>query len=79
MDRRCCTTYLEVLIRPEILPGGKMDDPATWSQPTLELAPGFKAPLPVSYDSLKVRTVLCTAPRVPPLVYCLLTCCPCTA
>ncbi len=32
MDRRCCTTYLEVLIRPEILPKGDLADPSTWQQ-----------------------------------------------
>lgn len=30
MDRRLCTTYLEVLIRPEILPQGTLSDPASW-------------------------------------------------
>jgi len=38
MDRRMCTTYLDVLIRPELLPQG--DQP-----PTMELAPGLKAPM----------------------------------
>ena len=37
MDRVLCTTYLDLLIRPELLPQG--DKP-----PTLELAPGLKAP-----------------------------------
>lgn len=45
MDRRCCTTYLDVLIRPEILPKGSLDAPEAWTQPELELAPGFKCVL----------------------------------
>ena len=30
MDRRLCTTYLEVLIRPEIMPVGDINDSSTW-------------------------------------------------
>ncbi len=68
MDRRCCTTYLEVLVRPEILPVGDIADASTWQQPTLELAPGFRAPIPTSYDSLReyIETAL---PAESPVVY----------
>lgn len=61
MDRRCCTTYLEVLIKPAMMPVG--DEP-----PQLELVPGFKAPMPVSYDFLKdyIETSL---PPESPIVY----------
>ncbi len=68
MDRRCCTTYLDVIIRPEILPVGSLEDPSSWQQPTLELAPGFKAPIPTSYEQLKeyIETAL---PAESPVVY----------
>ena len=32
MDRHCCNTYLEVLIRPEILPKGDLSNSSTWEQ-----------------------------------------------
>jgi dynein heavy chain len=68
MDRRCCTTYLEVLIRPDILPRGALADPSCWEAPHLELAPGFRAPLPTSYDSMRsyIDTQL---PAESPVVY----------
>lgn len=51
--RRCPAARLvQVLIRPEILPGGQLADPSTWSPPSLELAPGFRAPLPASFAGL---------------------------
>lgn len=98
MDRRCCTTYLQVglrlglercpavwaqqhacvpqssqplqsptssahacppspftqvLIRPEILPQGSLSDPTSWQPPLLELAPGFRAPLPGGSDAMR--------------------------
>ncbi len=68
MDRRCCTTYLDVIIRPEILPKGNLLEPATWEQPTLELAPGFKAPMPTSYDQLK-EYIEAALPAESPVVY----------
>ena len=60
-DRRCCTTYLKVLIKPEIMPQG--NDP-----PSLELAPGFKAPIPSDYNSMKdyIETAL---PAESPIMY----------
>ena len=68
MDRRCCTTYLDVLVRPDILPGGTISDPATWTPPALELAPNFRAPVPTSYDSLReyIETAL---PAESPVMY----------
>ncbi|KAK9817742.1 hypothetical protein WJX72_001478 [[Myrmecia] bisecta] len=61
MDRRCCTTYLEVLIKPPIMPKGE-------EPPELELAPGFKAPVPTSYDSMRdyIESAL---PAESPIVY----------
>ena len=61
MDRRCCITYLDVLVRPELLPDG--DNP-----PTMELAPGFKAPMPTDYESMKnyIETAM---PAESPVVY----------
>lgn len=53
MDRRCCMTYLEVLIRSEILPLGTLEDITTWEAPKLELASGFKAPKPVDYTTMR--------------------------
>ncbi|GBF93145.1 dynein alpha flagellar outer arm [Raphidocelis subcapitata] len=72
MDRRACTTYLQasarVLIRPEILPVGDLSDPAACAPPPLELAPGFRAPLPTGYDALRahIETAL---PAESPVVY----------
>eukprot|EP00879_Flechtneria_rotunda_P021343 GHRR01022494.1.p1 GENE.GHRR01022494.1~~GHRR01022494.1.p1 ORF type:complete len:925 (+),score=321.59 GHRR01022494.1:1101-3875(+) len=68
MDRRCCTTYLQVLIRSEILPTGELGDLSTWSTPKLELAPGFKAPLPTSFDAL-LQYIETSLPPESPIVY----------
>jgi dynein heavy chain len=59
---------LQVLIRPEILPQGDLADPETWQPPLLELAPGFKAPMPKDYDVLRdyIETAL---PAESPVVY----------
>ena len=65
MDRRCCNAYLRVLVRPEILPGGDLADPATWSPPQLELAPGFRAPLPTSLDALRAYAEAALPPEGP--------------
>lgn len=46
MDRRCCTTYLDVLIIPELLPTGDINNPASWEQPVIELSPSFHPPVP---------------------------------
>lgn len=56
------------LIRPEILPAGTLDNPASWAAPTLQLAPGFQAPLPSSFDGLKeyIETAL---PAESPVMY----------
>lgn len=58
---RCCITYLQVLIKPEIMPQG--DAP-----PSLELAPGFKAPVPTDYAGMKeyIETAL---PAESPIMY----------
>lgn len=68
MDRRCCMTYLEVLIRDQILPEGHLEDPESWKSPTLELAPGFKAPMPRDYHQMRnyIETAL---PAESPVVY----------
>lgn len=57
-----------MLIRPEILPQGNLADTASWQPPVLELAPGFKAPLPADYDFMKeyIETAL---PAESPVVY----------
>jgi hypothetical protein len=56
------------LIRPEILPAGKLDDAASWASPALQLAPGFQAPLPSSFEGLKeyIETAL---PAESPVMY----------
>ena len=61
MDRRMCTTYLDLLIRPELVPQG--DQP-----PTLELAPGLKAPMAQDLAGLRdyVETAL---PMETPALY----------
>ncbi|DBA86689.1 TPA: Dynein alpha chain, flagellar outer arm [Trebouxia sp. C0004] len=61
MDRRCCITYLQVLIKPEIMPQG--DAP-----PSLELAPGFKAPVPTDYASMK-EYIEAALPAESPIMY----------
>jgi len=59
---------MQELIRPEILPAGTLDDPASWAQPLLQLAPGFQAPLPSSFEGLKeyIETAL---PAESPVMY----------
>lgn len=62
MDRRLCTTYLEVLIKADLLPG------ADGSAPTMELAPGLRAPNPVSYAGL-AEYVETSLPAETPVIY----------
>ena len=61
MDRRCCVTYLEVLMKRELLPDGN-------NAPTLELGPGFRAPMPTDYQTMKdyIDTAL---PTESPVMY----------
>eukprot|EP00891_Asterochloris_glomerata_P001316 jgi/Astpho2/1316/Aster-06188 len=61
MDRRCCTTYLQVLIKPEIMPQGT-------EPPTLQLAPGFRAPFPKDYGSMK-EYIEASLPAESPIMY----------
>lgn len=65
---RCCTTYLEVLIRPEILPQGDITDSSSWQNPTLELAPGFKPPVPTDYISM-LQYIETALPAESPVMY----------
>jgi hypothetical protein len=57
-----------VLIRPEILPSGQLVDPSSWGTPALELAPGFKAPLPSSFETLQ-QYIENSLPAESPVVY----------
>jgi dynein heavy chain len=59
---------LQVLIRPEILPSGQLADPSSWATPALELAPGFKAPLPSSFEALQ-QYIENSLPAESPVVY----------
>jgi dynein heavy chain len=62
-------TYdMQELIRPDILPAGTLDNPASWASPALQLAPGFQAPMPGSFDGLKeyIETAL---PAESPVMY----------
>ncbi|CAD7704939.1 unnamed protein product [Ostreobium quekettii] len=68
MDRRCCMTYLEVLIQPTIMPVGDAGDPATWAEPVMELAPNFKAPTPTDYTSMK-EYIEASLPPETPILY----------
>lgn len=68
MDRRCCITYLQELIQPQLLPGGRLDDVASWQQPALQLAPGFAAPLPASFERL-ADYIEAALPSESPLMY----------
>jgi len=61
-------SVLQVLIRPEILPVGQLADESTWSTPLLELAPGFKAPLPSSYKAL-CNYIETSLPSESPVMY----------
>ncbi len=58
---RCCITYLQVLIKPEIMPQGD-------AAPSLELAPGFKAPVPTDYASMK-EYIEAALPAESPIMY----------
>lgn len=62
MDRRLCTTYLDVLIKADLLPG------PDGSAPTMELAPGLRAPMPVSYAAL-TEYVETSLPAETPVIY----------
>lgn len=63
MDRRCCTTYLDVLIIPDLLPAGDINAPASWSTPPIELSPGFHPPVPTDFASIAgARTLLPLCP-----------------
>ena len=57
-----------MLIRPEILPQGDLSDPSTCAPPTLELAPGFRAPLPTGFDALRDH-IERALPAESPVVY----------
>jgi dynein heavy chain len=59
---------VQVLIRPEILPSGQLADPSSWATPALELAPGFKAPLPSSFEALQ-QYIENSLPAESPVVY----------
>lgn len=58
----------QVLIRPEILPQGDLADPSSCAPPTLELAPGFRAPLPAGFDALREH-IERALPAESPVVY----------
>uniref|UniRef100_A0A7S0WPT2 Dynein heavy chain n=2 Tax=Pyramimonas obovata TaxID=1411642 RepID=A0A7S0WPT2_9CHLO len=62
MDRKLCITYLDVLVKPELLPGPNGE------APTCVLAPGFVAPPPTNYDSLKAY-IETTLPAETPALY----------
>jgi dynein heavy chain len=57
-----------VLIRPEILPQGDLGVPDSWQQPLLELAPGFRAPLPHDLGFLR-EYIETSLPAESPVVY----------
>jgi dynein heavy chain len=57
-----------VLIRPEILPAGDLSDPAACAAPPLELAPGFRAPLPTGFDALSAH-IEAALPAESPVAY----------
>eukprot|EP00878_Enallax_costatus_P038536 GHUV01043843.1.p1 GENE.GHUV01043843.1~~GHUV01043843.1.p1 ORF type:complete len:138 (-),score=29.91 GHUV01043843.1:120-533(-) len=63
-----CYVCVQVLIRPEILPGGQLADASSWTTPQLDLAPGFKAPLPTSFDALH-EYIENSLPAESPVVY----------
>lgn len=60
----------QVLIREEILPQGDLSDPtgAAWAAPLLELAPGFRAPVPTTYDTMR-EYIEAALPAESPVVY----------
>lgn len=57
-----------MLIRPDILPVGDLSDPASCAPPKLELAPGFRAPLPTSFGALAAH-IEAALPAESPVVY----------
>ena len=52
---------MQVLIKPEIMPQGE-------APPTLELAPGFRAPVPTDYASMK-EYIESALPAESPIMY----------
>lgn len=68
MDRRCCTTYLDVLVIPELLPKGDINDPSSWEQPTIELAPKFHPPVPTDFETIGAY-IENNLPSESPIVY----------
>jgi hypothetical protein len=58
-DRRLINTYLDALIRQELLPAGAAGEAAAGregqqqEQAMLELAPGFRPPPPTDYESMR--------------------------
>jgi dynein heavy chain len=61
MDRKLCIGYLDVLVKPDLLCG------EDGSPPTNMLAPGFKAPVPESYQQLKEYVESALPPETPAL------------
>lgn len=68
MDRRCCTTYLDVLIIPELLPKGDICNPSTWEQPVIELSPKFHPPVPTDFATIS-DYIENNLPSESPIVY----------
>lgn len=66
MDRRCCTTYLDVMIYEDILPSVGPEGEEV--PPSLMLAPGLKAPPPGDYEYLRHYINNCL-PSESPAVY----------
>ena len=68
MDRRACTTYLDVLIIPELLPAGDIGTPASWEAPVIELSPGFHPPVPKDFAHV-AQYIETSLPAESPIVY----------
>jgi dynein heavy chain, axonemal len=68
MDRRCCTTYLDVLIIPELLPAGDINNVSSWTTPTIELSPGFHPPVPTDFATI-AEYIQTSLPSESPIVY----------
>lgn len=68
MDRRCCTTYLDVLIIPDLLPTGDINDSSTWAPPVVELSPAFHPPVPTDFPSI-ASFIETSLPSESPIVY----------
>jgi dynein heavy chain, axonemal len=68
MDRRCCTTYLDVLITQKLLPGGDINDAGTWEIPSIELSPNFHPPIPHDFGAIAQYIETCL-PSESPIVY----------